>query len=459
MNYKLPQHPLVLWLCLLGVTIGLAALGMGLLILAPNSIGQIREDYAINSAFAFDDWSISTRSGRLHFPEGGLAVEAYEHNKLAAFVIYGKAIFTLDVPEKTQVQLDDIHISTVFLAEKELLCARGSTVIRAAESSEAYLDAASLLQNERKYLPTLEVLGSQRSYPFQSGVARFALFDNAGQKVVFRDSLQVSLQGLGIDESFASASGYRLHPPLTDTALAITFYLACIILLLIASYFATLGWETSARLQSFFQSSSKGGLAVLISLALVYALGTGIVMRYELSVFVKLMLDVLLVSLLAYRLHQANPTRLVPTKAMFKSLLPYCGVGLALGILAVCLGQLALPGKFALLSGQDYATIIGGGIITVIAQTLLWRWAILGQVVNSYGNIKGLLITAGLQGLSAGLIWLCYPSSTLGPINTLILVPALSVWLGYTYLRTNRLTMPLIISACMAILPQIIVFK
>ncbi|NLW17796.1 MAG: CPBP family intramembrane metalloprotease [Firmicutes bacterium] len=438
-------HPLVIWFGLLGGTVALAALGMGLLVLAPNSMGLTDTSYQINSAFSFDEWEISTRHGIISFPEGGLAVEAYQHDRLAAFVIWGTA--TLD-PIDTELdvsQLDNIQLTVVYMSEKELLSARGSTYIRTTDSPDGYQQAAELLKSEKHSLPLLRIFGNQRIYPFPSGVARAVFFDSEGQRYIYQDGGRVSLQGPDGQQYLAPEV-----PVLVNGLLATILYTCCIIILLIATFFATLGNGEHHRPGV----ASPGKTNYYLLLAPLYALGRGLVASLQLGPLVTITYDSLLLFLAVYLLNKQALQRQLPPR----SLLSRLGLGLLLGGLAVFLGQLALPRGLTSLELGDYILLIGGGLAMALAQETLWRGLVLEHLIQRWGNWRGLFLTAGFQGLCAFLTWLLNPVSALGPLNTLVFISLQALWLGYTYLRTNNLTTPMTISACLAVLPQLLVF-
>lgn len=449
------QHPLVLWICLLGGIIGLAALSMGLLVLAPNSMGLTEQSYAINSAFAFDEWELSSRHGILNFPEGGLAVEAYRHDRLAAFVIWGKATLSPIAAEIDVSELEDIQVTVVFMSEKELLSARGSIFIRSTDSPDAYLQASNLLNSEKRFLPILQMFGNQRAYPFPSGVARFVFLDGVGQRFAYQDGILVRLQGPNSQQSFWSEAPHKLHPPLLDGTLAIVLYICCILILLIATYFSTLGWRNPSQVRHRIGEEMPGKYLVLAAL---YSLGGGLLARLELGSLVKATYDGSFLVFFVYWLNKQTPQYHHQTNHERRLLLSHLGLGLLLGGLAVFLGQLATPRGLAPLAMGDYIFIVGGGLATALTQEVLWRGLVLEHLSNHVGNFRGLLLTAGLQGVFAFLVWLIHPVSTLGPLNTLVFVPLQAIWLGYTYLCTGRLVVPSTISACLAIFPQLFLF-
>lgn len=450
-------HPLVLWACLLGAIIGLAALSAGILVLAPNSVGLTEQSYAINSAFAFDEWEINSRHGVLSFPEGGLAVEAYRHDHLAAFVIWGKAELSPITAEIDVSELENPQVTVVFMSERELLSARGSICIRSTDSPDAYLEASNLLNNEKRYLPILQMLGNQRVYPFPSGVARFIFFDEAGQRFTFQDGMQVRLQGPNSKQSFWSETPYRLHPSFLDGALATLLYSCCTCILLIATYFSTLGWQYRGQAKRQEGVPSKTGF-VYLAFAALYTLGVGLLARLELSPVVKAAYDGSFLVFLVYWLNKQTTLSRQQARNDRRLPLSHLGLGLLLGSLAVFLGQLATPRGLAPLAITDYVLVIGLGLAAALTQEVLWRGLMLDHLSKCLGNFRGLLLTAGLQGIFAFLVWLIHPVSTLGPLNTLLFIPLQAIWLGYTYLRTDRLVAPITISACLAILPQLLLF-
>lgn len=453
---RLQLHPLVLWLCLLGGIIGLAAFSMGLLVLAPNSMGLAEQNYAISSAFAFDAWEINTRHGIVSFPEGGLAVEVYQQDRLTAFVIWGKTNLDLTSVEMDTSELEDIQVTAVFMSEKELLGARGSIFIRSTDSPDAYLQAANFLNSEKRFLPTLQVFGSQRGYPFPTGVARFVFLDSAGQRFTYQEGLQVRLQGPSNKQSFWSERPYKLHPPLLDGTLATMLYICCILLLLTATYFSTLGWRLRTKTRFVSPENKQSKTLIYLGLAISYALGSGLIARLELNAIVKTTYDGVFLAFLVYWLNRR--TQALLSRRERSLLLPHVGLGLLLGGLGVFLGQLATPRGLAPLSLGQYVIIIGGGLAIALAQEVLWRGLVLEHLAEQFGSWRGLLFTAGLQGLFTFLVWLMYPVSTLGPLNTLLFVPLQAIWLGYTYLRTDDLLTPCTISVCLAILPQLFLF-
>lgn len=447
---NLQLHPLVLWICLLGGIIAVAALGMALLMLVPNSMGVTDTDYVVNSAFSFDEWEISTRNGIISFPEGGLAVEAYQNDRLAAFVIWGKATLNpvelgLDVS-----QLDDIQLTVIFMSEKELLSARGSTYIRSTDSPDGYRQAAEILASEKRFLPLLEVFGSQRVYPFPAGVARAVFLSSDGARYTYQDSLLVSLQGPDEKQSLRPETPNRSHPSLLEGVLATVLYGCSILILLIATFFATLGSRQSQKRIPIGPSK----MLSYLFLAAFYALGAGLVARLQLNPVVRITYDSLFLFFFVYLLnkeaHQPMPE--------FRSLLPNLAQGLLLGGLAVFLGQLAPPQGLAPLALGDYILLIGGGVTMALTQEVLWRGLILENATQQLGEGRGLMLMAGFQGVLAFVIWLLNPVSTLGPLNTLIFGPLQALWLGYAYLRTKSLATSSTISACLAIIPRLLLF-
>ncbi len=455
---RLQQNPLVLWICLMGGVISLAVLSIGLFALAPNSMGLTEQDYAISSAFAFDEWEISTRHGYVSFPEGGLAVEAYKHDRLAAFVVWGKACLSVTPPEQATTELDDIQITAIFLPEKELLSARGSTFIRCTDSPDACQQASEFLNNEQRYLPTLEIFGTRRSYPLPSGVAKLVMLDSNGQRFAYQEGLVVRLQGPNSPQSFWSETTFLQHLLSIDSFSSMVFYICCILLLLTATYFSTLGRKLDNKMSSALAEGKTASLLICLAIASLHALGTGLIARLELSPLVRTTQDALLISLLVYWLNRQSPEWVSWMEQ--KRHLPFrqVGLGLILGGLAVTLGQLAIPTGLRPLPLGDYLVITGGGLIAVLAQELLWHGVVLEHLATRLGNLRGLLLTAGLQGLLAFAIWLLHPVSALGPLNTLVIVPLQSIWLGYTYLRTNCLVTPSTIGACLVIFPRILSF-
>lgn len=445
---RLQLHPLVIWVFLLIMIFGLAALSMGLLVLVPNSVGLTLENYAINSAFSFDEWEINTRHGIISFPEGGLVVEAYQYDRLAAFVIWGKAKLEVLDSRIDVAELEDMQVTSIFMSEKELLAARGSTYIRSTESPDAYLQASQLLNSEERFLPILQLFGNQRLYPFPQGVARAVFLDGEGQRFVYQDGMQVSLQGVNSKQGFWTAGPRRFHPSLLEGALASVFYGCGIFILLIATYFSTLGWQRRQR-----DVPNLGGTFYLLTAAACYTLGRGFLVRLGLDEIVQITYDALFLGLFAYCLKRQQQQPRQPRK-----LLARVGLGLLVGCLGMTLGQLATPKGLAPQALGDYIFIIGGGLVFVLTQEALWRGLILERLHRRFGNRRGLLLTAGLQGLLACLAWLIYPVSTLGPLNTLLFLPLQAIWLGYTYLRTGDLVASSTIGACLIVLPQLLLF-
>jgi len=451
MSPKNPQlHPLVLWICLLGGTIALAAIGITLLVLVPNSMGINDADYVINSAFSFDEWEISTRNGIISFPEGGLAVEAYQNQRLAAFVIWGKAVLNPVDLQLDVSQLDNVQLTVIFMSDKELLAARGSTYIRATDSPDGYQQAAQLLASEKRHLPLLQVFGSERIYPFPAGVARAVFFSSEGERHVFQDGMQVSLQGPDGKQSVRPAMTNRSHPSLLEGVLATALYGCCILILHIATYFATLGKHPKQK--PVFTSAKT--LWTSMALAIFYTLGAGLLTRLQLSPVVKITYDSLFLFFFSYS-RSMGQLRPLPRP---RSLLSHLGLGLLLGGLAVFLGQLAPPRGLAPLALGDLILLIGGGIIMALTQEMLWRQLLLERLTQRLGEMRGLILAAAFQGALAFLLWLLNPFSTLGPLNTLVFVTLQALWLGYTYQRTKNLVVLSTISACLAIVPQLLLF-
>ncbi|NLY53954.1 MAG: CPBP family intramembrane metalloprotease [Firmicutes bacterium] len=438
------QNPLLLWLCLLAAIVGLALVGMTLLSLAPNSLGETATDYDIINAFHFDEWEICTRHGQLVYPNGGMAVEAYAKEKLVAWVIWGEANFHVETPDPDHViELENIQLSTLFLSEAELLAARNKVFMRGTEAPASCAQAAALLKQIQATLPGLQIFGTDRIYPFTPGTAKLILYDEAGQEFVYQEGLWSQLRGPDINHRFWSG-GWKSHPSLLQGICAIVLYACFILLLLAATYFATLGWEEETP-----TAKSLPQIRLLLLIAVAYMLVRGVINRLGLNPLVRATADGLLLASLVY---------LSGWQLTGKNLVRKLALGLGLGGLATCLGSLSFPTGFSHLPWQELISITAFGLIAAWAQEKLWRGLILTGLQQHYGIGRAVILAAAVQGAYALGVWLLHPQPALGFLHALIIVPLQGLWLNFTYLRSGDLVVPVTIAASLAILPQLLLF-
>ena len=446
---RISKNPLLTWLCLLAGIVSVTAASVAILLLVPDSLGHLTAEYVTSNAFSFDKWEIKTKDALVSFPQGGIAVEAYERGRLAAYLVWGNAQLEIQKPDadaESEPILSDMQLTALFLSESELLQARSQVCMQRIEDVETCQQAAAWFRRERR-LPSIQLFGHNREYAPTAGTARLIFFDDIGQRVVYQEGLRTRLTG-PTQLSFWSRPG-QLYPPLTHRLAALLVTTCLVLLLCAATYFATLGTATPVAHRQL------PPLRISLPMALLYALALGLIKRYELGSLIQIVTHVLLIASSAYwlRLNGADVGR----RLRQRQTLSYLGLGLFLGSLAVFLGALNRPTGWLTTTPWAAATVVITGLTAALAQGMLWHLLILQSLRQKKTAWQALLLTATAQG-GLSVLTACIGAASTLPLLNALLVALQGFWLGFVYLRTQDLAASLACIAIMTILPQLLAF-
>lgn len=450
LSSSLRRNPIMFWGALLGCTILLILLCIGIFLLSPDVLGQ-PVSTLVTSTFSFDAWTIATSHATLHFPHGGAAVEAMQNGQPRALVIFapGELIIRSDLTDEAEPKLvSSVSRVLLYLPPTELIEAKGDTYIHSQSLPLQQEEALALLQEDSRAVAGFQLFGNSRYYALSNDTARIVCLEEDGPVLTFVESRLCRLAGR--ERAWFWSSQVRgFYPPLLSLLLVGILQVAVLLILLIATYFATLGRTLPPPVQ--WQLPPQRWL---LTLALFYCVVPPLIRRLGLSQLVSWLWYLLFAGILGYLLRRGSGERLI--LAQRQALVANLLLGLGIGSLAVLLVTMSLPSAMPGSWPHRLLTLVLGTALAVI-QELFWRGMVQESLSVRHGD-RAIALTAGLYGLGLLLESLIYPTQGMAWFTALFLTPAKAILLGYTYRRSGTLVAPLGSAMALLILPELLQF-
>jgi membrane protease YdiL (CAAX protease family) len=431
---------------------GLISLIATILVLTlPSDLGAPYESFAATDTYLFDPWELSLDRIHLSYPEGGILVGAYRHERLTALVLLAEGTMHY-ISEEKELALP-VQQVIVHMHPSAIASLRGQTYIEATVLPEAILEAQALLSATAHREPTLEVFGVKKVFLPRAGVARLEFFGE-GEHHHYIHARKALFLGPALSD-VVSYPDLPTYPPTDQFVFSLTVILIMVLAVVAGLIFVTPDYHPVRDVTPLPWTTLIWPLLLLVSNVAAETYLT----RLELAPMVLWGWRVLVLASVLWiaDLHGDGLSflGLKPEK-------PLSGIGTGIlgGFLLFLCGSIALPDGFIAVNYTDLLGDLAEFLVTaILLQEILWRGLIQGSLRQYLPAIPSILVSTLLFSAASFVpTYITGYYTTEALLQSFFIVPMTALILGVSYERTHSLYTPITILTMLYVLPRLLHF-